>query len=376
MRMLGLDPEYSTLVDSCDEVEWNRLILLFSDANVNQTWAYNHTRSKKCGSIILKYRGNIVAIALVRLIKIPYSNIGFAYVGSGPLWQLKNKLSDINTLRSILVALRFEFVIVRKLYLYIHPLIYANSPNFEEVNIAFQEINGYRYKISNEYTLFLDLKMSEANLRKGLHPNWRYLLKQAEKEKFCVEIGTSDDLLKTFKEIYIEMLKLKKYPNAIEIDKIQSIQTKLPEYLKYTIVICTLDNNPMSGGVFSTIGDTGIYFLGATNREGRKNKASYIVHWEVIKWMKMQGLKFYDLGGVSPKVVPGSYYFKSGIIGKNYKIQQRIGIIEACENPIGKIVINYAMFMLEFSNLIKRVVYKTKNLLKKSILNQNYLKRV
>lgn len=360
--MLELDPDYSTLVDSCNEDEWNKLILLFGDASVNQTWAYNHLRSYKCSTIVLKHRGNVAAIAIVRLFKLPILNIGFAYLGSGPLWQLKNNLNDFNTLRNILIALRFEFVIVRRLYLYIHPLTYTNSPYFEDIYKTFQEANGFKYKASNEYTLFLDLKPSQADLRKGLHPNWRYLLKQGEKENFSIDIGNDYHLLKTFKGLYKEMLKIKKYPGTVNINMIEKIQLKLPEDLKYTIVISKINNNPMSGGVFSTIGETGIYFLGATNSEGRKNKASNIVHWEIIKWMKMKGLQSYDLGGVDPKELPGSYYFKSGIIGKKYEIQQRIGIIQSCENPISKIAVICAMYVFKCFKLITRFIYRKKKI--------------
>lgn len=351
--MHELNSEYSVSIDSANEKEWNNLIQLFRDANVYQTWAYNHTRSKKCSSLILKYNGAVVAIAMVRLITMPGLKIGIAYLGLGPLWQLKNVTNHINSLRTILLALKKEYVVYRKLYLRVSPSIYTINNDYIDLSKLFQEFNEFNFRSYTVRTLFLDLDPSEIDLRKNLNSKWRSTLNRSERNDFIVRIGTEDGLFKTFKEIYKEMIERKKYPGAIDINQIERIQYALPEALKYTIVVCELDNCPMAGGIFSTIGDTGIYFLGATSNSGLKNGSSYIVQWEVIKWMKKQGLKIYDLGGVSPEKVPETYRFKAGIVGKTHTIHERIGILEACENPFSKIVFNSGMYIKKHSTFLR-----------------------
>ena len=291
MKILELDSEYVAIVDGIDEIEWNKLILLFGDASVNQTWAYNHVRSKKYSTLALRHKGVVVAIAIVRLVTLFDLKIGMAYLGSGPLWQLKNEEINFNSLRKILEALRKEFVINRKLFLRISPPIYTNHPNFDEINVIFQNTNGFKLQQNNERTLFLDLEPSDIDLRKGLHHKWRYHLNHVEKESFNVSIGKSNELFQSFKTIYNEMLERKKYPGAINIDEIEKIQSNLPEDLKYTIIICEKENQPMAGGIYSTIGETGIYFLGATGNSGIKNFSSNLYHWEMIKWMKKKRIK-------------------------------------------------------------------------------------
>ena len=317
MKFLELNSEYLALVDSVDENEWNIYSQLFRDASVNQTWAYNHTRSKKCSSLVLKYKGVIVAIAMVRLVTLPGLKIGMAYLGSGPLWQLKNEENNINSLRNILLALRKEYAVDRKLFLRISPAIYTNYANFDGIYTMLQEANGYKLQQNNDRTLFLDLEQSEIDIRKGLHHKWRYHLNHAEKEGFTISIGIGDDLFQTFKRIYNEMLERKKYPGAINIDEVEKVQSGLPEELKYTIIICEKENRPMAGGVYSTIGETGIYFLGATGNFGIKNFSPNLYHWEMIKWMKKNGFRVLDLCGVSPEKIPETYQFKAGIVGKN-----------------------------------------------------------
>ena len=356
MKSLELDSEYIATVDSTNENELNKLILLFGDASVNQTWAYNHVRSKKCSTLVLKHKGIVVAIAIVRLVTLSGLKIGMAYLGSGPLWQLKNEEINLNSLRYTLLALRREYVWNRKLYLRISPPIYTNHPNFDDIFKVFHEAEGFKLQQYNDRTLFLDLNPSEIDLRKELHHKWRYNLNRVEKEEFNVRIGKSDDLFQSFKIIYTEMLERKKYPGAINIDEIEKIQSNLSEDLKYTIIICESENRPIAGGVYSTIGNTGIYFLGATGNSGIKNHSSNLYHWEMIKWMKKHGFQMYDLCGVSPERIPETYQFKAGIVGKNHTIHKRIGIMDACENPLSKIVVESGMYIQKLSSLFKKLI--------------------
>jgi len=356
-REFKINSEYSALVDFVDENEMNNIIQLFRDATVNQTWAYNHLRSKKCSTLILKRNGAIAAAAILRLTTLPGLRIGVAYLGSGPLWRLKSEADNINSLHNILFVLRKEYVIDRELYMRISPNLYTNIPDYNEMVHVFS-VNGFHSPRCEDRTLFLDLEQSESDIRKGFYLNWRRNLNRAEKTGFSIHIGTDDYLFKTFKEIYKEMVTLKNYQCAIDINETERIQSSLPEELKYTVIICDLENRPMSGGVFSTIGDTGVYFLGATNSSGRENFSSFIVHWEMIKWMKKQGLRQYDLGGCSPEKVPETYYFKAGILGKNPPVYQRIGIMDLCENPLSKIAFNTGIHIQKHSSLLKKIIKK------------------
>lgn len=348
-----INSEYSSFVDKYDEKQWDNIIHLFRDATVNQTWAYNHLRSKKCSTLVLKSNGTVVAAAMVRLITLKGLKIGIAYLGSGPLWRLKCNVDNINVLRNVFIALRNEYVIKRKLFMRISPYMYALNLKDCDLTHMLLGTSGFKFHQITERTLFLDLEPSEDELRKGLHPKWRNLLNRGEKIDFDIQVGTSDDLFRSFKEIYKEMLARKNYSAAISIDEIERIQSALPENLKYTIIICKLENHPMAGGVFSTIGDTGVYFLGATSNAGKKNSSSYMVQWEMIKWMKKNGLFFYDLGGCSPEKIPETYHFKAGICGKNHKIYHKIGIIDACQNPLSEIAFKSGVIIKKYLNLIR-----------------------
>jgi lipid II:glycine glycyltransferase (peptidoglycan interpeptide bridge formation enzyme) len=352
-REYKINSEYVCSVDTMNEDDWNCIVPMFSDATINQTWTWCHEMSKKNSHLVIRKNGILVAAVMLRLLSLPILKTGIAYIGSGPMWQLNGTEVDTSILQHLIHALRIEYVLYRGLYLRISPNIFTNIPLNQRILSEFEK-EKYKRKDLVEQTLFLDLQPSELDLRKGLHPKWRNLLNRGEKTGLSVRIGKEYELFKIFKGIYEEMLVRKNYPGAIDINKIERIQSALPEKLKYTIIISELEDRPMAGGIFSTIGDTGVYILGATSYEGKKNSASYIVQWEMIKWMKKHGLRLYNLGGCSPEKIPETYHFKSGICGKNPTIHKRIGIMYSCENPLSSIAFNSGMFVQKLLAFLKK----------------------
>ncbi len=345
-REFKLDSEYTFSVDAVDENEWDSIVPLFRDATVNQTWAYGRVRSKRTPSshLLLKHNGQVVAAAMTRMITLPMLKGGIAYVGSGPMWRLRGEADNIEILCRILRALREEYVVRRRLFLRISPNMLTNLPNPDEIRHVFEQ-EGYVCKNLNGGTLLLDLTPSIEDLRKGLHQKWRNLLNRAEKNELTVREGADDQLFKTFRKIYKEMLTRKQYATNVDMDEYEAIQSALPENLKPRIVICESEGRPMAGGVFSINGDTGIYILGATSNEGMKNKASYLVQWHMINLLKERGFRMYDLGGCSPESNQATYHFKAGICGKKPELFSRIGIMEACNNPISRFAVGSGEFL-------------------------------
>jgi hypothetical protein len=46
-----------------------------------------------------------------------------------------------------------------------------------------------------------------------------------------------------------------------------------------------------------------------------KSKGAYLLHWTMIQWLKSNGVRWYDLGGIDPEGNPGVYSFKKGFSG-------------------------------------------------------------
>src|ERR1019366_1943452 len=116
-RMQQLDPGYSAEVDTVDEATWHQLLKGFADANIYQTWPYAQVicGRRNMSHLVLRKDGAVAAIAQARIKKVPFINIGIAYVHWGPLWRRGTGESDVDTFRQAVRALRNEFACQRGL---------------------------------------------------------------------------------------------------------------------------------------------------------------------------------------------------------------------------------------------------------------------
>src|SRR5271157_1357575 len=134
MRELG--PGYTWEVDTIDERQWCQILQEFDDANILQTWSYGAVISGKrnISHLILRGNGDIAAVAQARIAKLPFINVGIAYIGWGPLWRRSGTKPNLDTFRQVVRALRNEFVCKRGLVLRLSPIFFDDdSPRFSTI---------------------------------------------------------------------------------------------------------------------------------------------------------------------------------------------------------------------------------------------------
>jgi lipid II:glycine glycyltransferase (peptidoglycan interpeptide bridge formation enzyme) len=224
------------------------------------------------------------------------------------------------------------------LLLRVLPNVFDNYEDSETICSAFSEVSFQRTS-SPHQTLFLDLRPSLDELRRGLDHKWRTNLNGAERTSVRLREGTDRQLFDRFVPVYEEMHARKGYPPDIHIDRYAAMQEHLPESLKPRIILAEHDDKAVAGGVFSVLGETATWILGATSDDGLKLKAAYLIQWRAIEWMKEKGYRQYDVGGVAPDKVPGTYRFKSKLCGKHPRICTRIGEFTACESRVSRLAV-------------------------------------
>jgi lipid II:glycine glycyltransferase (peptidoglycan interpeptide bridge formation enzyme) len=131
----------------------------------------------------------------------------------------------------------------------------------------------------------------------------------------------------------------KNFDENVNIESFRQINNELEHDLKLQIFICSLDGKPLSAMVTSVIGKTGIYLLGGTSKKGLELSSSYLLQWEVIKWMKAHGINNYDLGGIDKEENPGVYTFKSGMGGDEISY---LSGFESSVDGISKLILKVA----------------------------------
>jgi hypothetical protein len=352
--MRELAPGYSCEVDSLDEYQWDQALQLFDDANVYQTWAYEAVRNgeKKMSHFVLKRKGQIVAIAQSRLVTIPFIKTGIAYIRWGPVWNLSGKNRDMEVFQQAIRGLRNEYVLNRGLVLRIYPCLFE-----EESNVFIPILIDEEYKVpaakTAGRTMLMDVSTPMETLRKGLGSTWRKNLNSAEKKRLSIVEGYEDDLFVLLIQIYDEMVDIKKFERPNDINEFREIQQRLPPELKMRILLSFSDGKPAAGALSSTIGNCGMCIYRATNSVGRETKASYLLQWRIIEWVKEQNCVCYDLNGINPEQNPGTYRFKLGLCGNNGKDVYYLGVFHSSKSALFISLINWAERMRTILRRIK-----------------------
>jgi lipid II:glycine glycyltransferase (peptidoglycan interpeptide bridge formation enzyme) len=220
------------------------------------------------------------------------------------------------------------------------PDAFANS----ERAAIFQKAFSIVCKLSSNHipsdrTFVLDLAPPLDELRKKLDQKWRNQLNRAEKNNLAVVQGNGSSEYQEFLSLYREMWNRKHFDTTVDVNEFARICEDLPARLKLRILVCLHQGVPVSSIVCSALGNTGIYLLGATTGNGLQVKAAYLLQWTMIKWLKDNGVRYYDLGGIDPELNPGVYHFKSGLSGRDVT---RIAPLESCQNFLSSLCMHAA----------------------------------
>ncbi len=333
------DRSFQVEVDGVTEKRWSELMDGFADANLYQSWSYGAVRWKaeNLSHLILKCDGKVVAMAQLRIIRPGSLRLGVAYLRWGPMCQLRGEELDPEVVRSMAAALREEYAGKRGLYLEILPNAFSGSRRGAMFQSGFGPFDSGPGISDQEYrTLVLDLSPSLEELRKKLDKKWRNQLNAAERNELKVVESNDADGYRSFCALYAQMWRRKKFATKVSIEEFERIQELLPEKQRMRVLICEHVGTPVAGVVCSAIGDSAIYLLGATNDEGMKVKASYLLQWTMIRLLKERNTRSYDLGGIDPEANPGVYHFKSGLSSVDVS---HISPMSACDNPVSAALI-------------------------------------
>jgi hypothetical protein len=337
------EPVWQIEVDRATPEEWSGMLDCFADANIYQTWSYGAVRwgRKNLSHLILKRDGDVVAMAQLRIVRPTKFNFGMAYLRWGPLCHRRGRELDAEVVVSVAQALREEYVGKRRLLLQILPNSFVGTQRGVLFQSAFNSFAQEASTPANLYRTFvLDVTPPLDQLRKNLDAKWRNKLTQSEKKGLKITAGTSIDHYRIFCRMYNEMFKRKAFETTVDVEEFERIQESLPETHRMRILICEQNGVPVAGIVASAMGDSGIYLLGATSDDGLNSKGAYLLQWTLIQWLKENGFKSYDLGGIDPEGNPGVYSFKKGFFGADVS---QLSPFVACDNVVSSAIVRASL---------------------------------
>ena len=316
------------------------MLNLFDDANIYQTFAYGSVRwgRKNLSHLVLKEDGEVRGMAQLRIIRPTPLKFGIAYLRWGPMFERRAKVVDPEVARRMAHALIAEYADKRRLFLRIMPNAFIGSPRAAVIQAAFSEFSREPLTFENTYRTFvLNLAPKVEELRKNLDPKWRNKLSGAEKNNLTVVAGNGGEEYGTFCRLYYQMRKRKTFETTVDVEEFGNIQKDLDGPHRMQILICKHKETPVAGIVVAAMGDSAIYLLGATSDDGLNTKGAYLLQWTMIRWLKSNGVRWYDLGGIDPEGNPGVYTFKKGFAGAD--ICQMSPLV-ACDSAVSSAMVS------------------------------------
>jgi CelD/BcsL family acetyltransferase involved in cellulose biosynthesis len=305
-------------VKATDRDSWTAAAAGFADHNYRQTWDYGVHAARRVGGVsehvAVQDGARVVALADVRVRKLPIVGGGIAYVTGGPLTASDGVL-DVERFVAVVRALREEFAVRRGLVLRVVPPIGAAAWN-RDVGEALTRDGFAPAAEGRPYrTMLVDVARPLADVRRTLHQKWRNCLNRAEREGVVVQEADDVGSLDAFRRFFDDFVARKGFDARVGADFYAAVQRDLPPTERLVVLTAKKDGAGIAWHVGSALGDTSVYLLGATAPEALTCKAAYLLQWRAIERAHAAGRRWYDLGGVDPDENPGVFHFKEGLGG-------------------------------------------------------------
>jgi len=146
------------------------------------------------------------------------------------------------------------------------------------------------------YTFILDLTRSEDELLSSMHPKTRYNLRLAQKHGVVVKEDNSEKAFATYLKLTQETLSRQKF-----YAHNPSYHRRMWQVLSQSgiahLFTASYQSQILATWIVFIWKDTIYYPYGASSRAHREMMAPNLLLWEIARWAKQKGIKFFDLWG-------------------------------------------------------------------------------
>lgn len=170
--------------------------------------------------------------------------------------------------------------------------------------------------IQPEITQILELQKNEDEILASMHQKTRYNIRLAEKKGVEIKMFSQSESKKEI-DTFFSLLQGTEQRKNIRLWP-KDYYEKLLDLPSNKLFIAYSEGKPLAGAMVNFFNKTATYLHGGTAKENMNAMAPYLLHWEIIKYAKVQGFKYYDWWGINPE--PGHRWagitrFKQGFGG-------------------------------------------------------------
>ncbi|VVB88608.1 Acetyltransferase (GNAT) domain protein [uncultured archaeon] len=308
--------QFQIIWDNTDQHAWDKLLESAGRSNLLQCWAYGETKANVEGWKVL--RGLIIhegsAIAMFQALEKRWPIIGgIVRINRGPLWL--HKFISSENVSAVYALIRRQWSWRNRKILFMAPEL-LNTPE----NSLMLSLQGYHPRRKYAWrSAWLDLGMTEDELRKALKKKWRNMLNSGERANLTLEVSFSDEDFQWLIEQYKKMMLIKRF-KGMSIDLLFSLRNHMKNKDQMPVMRAMSEGKPIAGVLIVRHGLACTYLVGWNSPEGRTLKAHNFLLWNAALEMKRKGCMWFDLGGISDEETPEIALFKRGMGGEEYQL--------------------------------------------------------
>ncbi len=279
-----------------------------------QSWAWGEFR-KAMGIDVIRFNDRQLTFH-----KIPYTpwTIGYFPKGPMPTQEMIDELLKIGAEK-------------HAIFIQLEPNVLSN------VQLPISNVlRKSHHPLFTKYTFILDITKSEDELIKSMHAKTRYNIGVAQKHGVMVKEDNSPEAFSQ----YIRLTQKTTQRQGFYAHSI-TYHRKMWEIMRGARIAhlwtATYKNEILAAWIIFIWKDTVYYPYGASSRNHRDVMAPNLLLWEIAKWAKKQGIKYFDLWGAlgpHPDVNDPWYGFHRFKEGYNPKLIEFIGSYDLVINPV------------------------------------------
>jgi len=275
--------------------EWENFVISNRPDSFLHSWnwgEFNRKTGDRIWRLGLYEGGSLEAVALV--IKVCARRGTFLFVPQGPIIRdIQDRLKVLESLKSYLIALGKK---EKAAFIRISPIFERN----DEATGLFRQL-GFKdapiHMMHPENTWILDISADEDAILKEMKKNHRNLVRRAEKDGVTIEVGDSEEFLKTFYDIHMETVKRHHFvPFSYEYMEAELESFSADDNIK--IFNARYEGKVISSAIVVFYGDEAFYHHGASSSQYTKVPSSYLALWQAIKEAKNRGIGRFNFYGI------------------------------------------------------------------------------
>jgi hypothetical protein len=299
---------WESLTEAQAQAVWDETLARFEDGSPFQSYAWGEYRRglgwQPCRWIAFDEQNACIAIMQGYVRRYPLG-IGIVWSEGGPVGDLAAFDSTFHTAVKQTTGLRavyYRFRCDRRRHIE------------DALRLTSQGWSMPWAPLTTNYTMTIDLNVTDDVLLAGCERNWRRNLKRSTECNLTLRQWhhpTTEEIVEAYRSM--ESLKqLDEQQSTGEIDQIL-------RSLKQSLILYRCDDE--HGQLLSVMGclvcgDKACLVISATNGRGRELHASYAIFWALVRQCRKAGVRQFDFAGIDPVRNPGVYRFKRAAGGR------------------------------------------------------------